>query len=78
MSNTKTISLDEAVEAARELPAETQAALASELMERVEDYQTPGLTPEQQKIVKERLAMPREHVSREDFLAMLRRYNPAL
>ncbi len=37
MSNTKTVTLDEAIKAARKLPKDTQTALASELMEHVED-----------------------------------------
>jgi len=78
MSNAKTISLDEAVKAARRLPADTQTALASELMERVEDVSTPDRPSERQALIKDRLAKPLEAISRDEFLAMLRQYNPAL
>jgi hypothetical protein len=76
-STTKS-TLEDALKAAKVLPEEMQFELAEELVALVEDYQTPGLTPEQKKVVKERLSMPRTHILREDFLAMLRRYNPTL
>jgi len=78
MNNAKTISLDEAVNAARRLPAETQAALASELMERVEDVSTPDRPNDRQALIKDRLANPLKAVSRDEFMTMLRQYNPAL
>ena len=78
MSNAKTITLDEAIAAVQTLPEEAQAALAEELVALVEDYRSPGLTDAQREIVKGRLAQPRKHVARGDFLAMLRRYNPTL
>ena len=78
MSDTKTATLDEAVAAVRQLPEDTQAAVAKELVALVEDYRTSGLTDEQREVVAKRLAEPRTHVPRPDFLAMLRRYNPAL
>lgn len=72
------MTMDEAIEAVQRLPEDAQAMLAEELVALVEDYESPGLTDEQRRIVKERLAKPRTSVSRDDFLAMLRRYNPAL
>lgn len=78
MSNSKTVTLHEAIAAVRKLPEDEQTALAEELVALVEDYQTPGLTDTQRDIVAKRLAEPRSHVPRDDFLAMLRRYNPAL
>ena len=78
MSNSKTISLDEAVKAARRLPTDTQAALASELMERVEDVSTPDRPSECQALIKDRLAKPLKAISRDEFMTMLRQYNPAL
>ena len=71
-STTKS-TLEDALKAAKVLPEEMRFELAEELVALVEDYQTLGLTPEQKKIVKERLSMPLEHILREDFLAMLRR-----
>jgi hypothetical protein len=78
MNNSKTISLDEAVKAARRLPADTQVALASELMERVEDVSTPDRPHDRQALIKDRLEKPLKAVSRDEFMAMLRQYNPAL
>ena len=78
MNNAKTISLDEAVKAVRRLPEDTQAALASELMERVEDVSTPDRPDDRQALIKDRLSKPLKVVSRDEFMAMLRQYNPAL
>jgi len=78
MNDAKTISLDEAVKAVRKLPADTQAALASELMERVEDVSTPDRPDDRQALIKDRLAKPLKAVSRDEFMAMLRQYNPVL
>lgn len=76
--NSKTVTLDKAVEAARKLPQEAQEALAKELLDRVEEFSAPERSPERQAIIRERLARPLEAVSREDVMVMLRRYNPAL
>jgi len=78
MSNAKTITLDEAVKIARGLPADTQAALANELMEQVEDLSTPDRPDDRQKIIKDRLTKPLKAISRDDFMVMLRLYNPSL
>ncbi len=78
MTNTKTVTLDEAVEAARKLPNDAQAALASELMERIEDVSTLERPSDRQKIIKDRLAKPLKAISRDELMAMLRQYNPAL
>lgn len=78
MSKNKIPTLDEAVEAVRTLPQGSQDAIVQELVAMVEDYQAPGLTDAQRDIVTKRLAEPRSHIPRDDFLAMLRRYNPAL
>jgi len=78
MSNSKTITLDEAVEAARRLPENAQAEIAAELMERVEDVSTPERPEDRQRLIKERLAKRLEAISRDELMALLRRYNPAL
>ena len=78
MSNTKTVTLDEAIQAARKLPKDTQAALASELMEHVEDLSTPDRPSERQELIKNRLARPLKAISRDQLMAMLRRYNPSV
>ena len=72
MNTTKTITLDEAIKAARELPADTQEALASELMEHVEDLSTPDRSDDRQEIIKDRLAKPLKAISRDELMAMLR------
>lgn len=78
MSKTKHITLDEAVAAARQLPADTQAELASELMEHVEDVRTPDRPTDRQARIKERVSEPLDEVSRDDLMAVLRHYNPAV
>ncbi len=78
MKNAKTITLDEAVEAAQKLPIDTQAALANELMEHVEDLSTPDRPHERQNLIKDRLAKPLKAISRDELMAMLRQYNPVL
>lgn len=78
MNKTRTTTLDDAMAAVQTLPEEAQAALAEELVALVEDYRSPGLSDAQREVVSKRLAHPRKHVARGDFLAMLRRYNPAL
>lgn len=78
MSNSKTTTLDEAIAAARKLPADTQAAVAAELMECVEDLSAPDRQQDRHDIIKERLAKPLEAISRDEFMAMLRQYNPGL
>ena len=78
MSNANTITLDEAVEAAQKLPIDAQAALANALMQHVEDLSTPARPHERQKLIKDRLAKPLKAISRDELMAMLRQYNPAL
>ena len=56
MSNSKNITLDQAAEAMRTLPKEAQAELAKELV----------------AVLAIRLATPRAHIGRNDFLATLR------
>jgi len=76
MSKSKTI--DAAIEAVRALPHEAQDAIAHEILEQIEDYRTPDRPPEIQALIEERMSKPRTAVSRDDFMAMLRKYNPAL
>jgi hypothetical protein len=76
--NTKTVTLDKAIEAARKLPQEAQEALAKELLERVEEFSAPERSPERQVVIKDRLSRPLKEVSLDDLMAMLRQYNPAL
>ena len=78
MSKNKTASLDEAVEAVRALPQGSQDAIAQELVAMVEDYAMPERPAEEQELIKQRLKGPRKAISRADFMAMLRQYNPAL
>ncbi|MCH8240660.1 MAG: hypothetical protein IIB62_11560 [Proteobacteria bacterium] len=78
MSKNKTASLDEAVEAVRALPQGSQDAIAQELVAMVEDYSMPERPAEEQELIKQRLKGPRKAISRADFMAMLRQYNPAL
>ena len=59
-------------------PKVAQTALAEVAAVRVEDDRTPGLTDTKREIAKERLAEPRRHVGRGEFLAMLRRYGPTI
>lgn len=78
MSKTKPVTLNYAVSAVRKLPADTQAAIARELMEKIEDFSTPDRPAERQAIIKERLSKPLRAISRDDLTAMLRQYNPSL
>ena len=78
MSITKTFSLEDEIAAMRTLPDQSQQDLASEIMERVDDISNSRLTDEQREIIKERMSQPREHVSRDDVHATLRKFNPAL
>ncbi len=70
MSNGKTETPNEAVAAAQRLPEVSKA----ELMERVGDVYMPDRPEDFQELIKERLAKPRTLIARDDFLAMLRRY----
>lgn len=72
------ISLDDVVKAAKKLPAETQEAVAAELMEYVEDLSIPDRPRARQAIIEERLERPLKPISRDQLMAMLRHYNPAL
>jgi hypothetical protein len=78
MSSQKTITLDDAVKAARDLPEETQEALAKTLMDQIEDFATPERSPERQTIIKERVQQQLKAISRDELMAMLRQYDPAL
>ena len=78
MSNAKTIMLEEAVKIARSLPADNQLALANELMEHVQDMSPPDRPGDRQDLIKDRLAKPLKAISCDEFMAMLRQYNPAL
>ncbi len=78
MTDQKTITLDEAVMAARELPAAAQEALAKELLDCVADYQTPDRPAQRQQIIQERLAKPLHAVSRDEVMELLRNYDPDL
>ena len=76
--NDTTFTLDAAVRAARSLPAAAQEALAHEIMQQIEDLSPPERPAEHQSIVSDRLSRPLAAVSRDDLMAMLRRYNPDL
>ncbi len=78
MNKMTNVTLEDAVEAARKLPVETQEAVAAELMEYVEDLSTPNRPSERQAIIKERIERPLKAISRDQLMAMLRQYNPAI
>ena len=78
MNKTSTPTLDEAVSVIRDLPTETQEALAHEMLERAGSISASLLSDEQQRIVKERMSRPRTHVPRADVMALFRKYNPNL
>jgi len=78
MNTRRTPTLDEAVTVVRDLPDEMQEAIAAEMLERAAGFVQSQLTDEQRAIVKERMAAPRTHVPRAEFMAMLRKYNPTL
>ena len=73
MNNQKTITLDEAVKAARELPAAAQEALAKELLDSVADFQTPDRPAARQQIIRDRLAKPLSAAPRDQVMDLLRK-----
>ena len=72
------VTLDEVVRVARSLPPAAQEAIAHELMEQIEDFAEPMRTAERQAIIKERVARPFKAAPRDEVMAILRQYNPAL
>ena len=78
MNKTSTPTLDEAVAVIRDLPTETQEALAHEMLERAGSISASLLTDEQRSIVKERMSRPRTHVPRAEVMALYRKYKPNL
>lgn len=78
MSKTDTKTLDEAVAATRELHEDVQSMVAHEVFEMIEDISVPPRSPEDQAEIKRRLTQPRQAVTRDELMAMLRQYNPAL
>ena len=70
--------LAEAVLAAAGLSEEAQELIAEEVLARVSDLSRSQLSPEQQREIKRRLALPRSYVPDVDVRALFRRYNPAL
>jgi len=78
MNEQKTVTLDDAVSAARDLPDAVQEALAREMLDRIADFQTPDRPPARQQIIQERLARPLSAISRDDLMKMLREYDPDL
>jgi uncharacterized membrane protein len=78
MHKTATVTLDEAVDAARKLPRDKQAAVAAELMEYVEALSPPDRPDDRQALIKARARQPLKAISRDDLMAMLRKYNPDL
>jgi len=75
MSKDKDVTLEEAMAAARRLPEDAQAELASELMERVEDVSTPDRPARRQAQIKERLQGQLGEVLRDEVMAVLRQYH---
>ena len=78
MNKMKIVTLDDAVLAARKLPSDAQMAVARELMEQVEDFSTPDRSADRQQAIKDRLGKPLRAISRDELMAMLRQYNPAV
>lgn len=78
MNKTGTSTLDRAVAAIRELPGEAQEAMAHIIMEHAQGFVLPTRDPEHQALVEERLSKPLKFVSRKEFLATLRRFNPSI
>lgn len=78
MRKQATVTLDEAITAARKLPRDKQAAVAAELMEYVEDLSAPDRPASRQALIKERAEAPLSAVSRDEIMALLRKYNPDL
>lgn len=70
--------LDDAVAATRELPQEVQTMVTQEVFEMIEDVTVTPRSADDQAIIKERLARPRNATSRDDFMAMLKQYNPSV
>ena len=78
MSNDVTQTLFELVETIEALPADAQTDVLAEIKSRIEYFKRSALTEEQRALVIERLAAPRKYAPRDDVLALLRRFNPAL
>lgn len=78
MNMQKNVSLDDAVRAARDLPQDAQKALAQTLMDQIEDFTTPKRSHERQTIIAQRVQSPLSAISRDELMAMLRQYNPAI
>ena len=72
------ISLQEAFQAASELPPREQKLLAEALMAMLASRHAAGLTETQRRIVQERLAKSRSHASEQEVLALLRQYDPSV
>ncbi len=70
--------LDKAVAATRELPEDVQTMVAHEVFDMIEDISVTPRSPADQDEIKKRLNQLRQAVSRDDFMAMLRQYNPFL
>ncbi len=79
MTTTKQPTLDEAIAAAKQLPEDEQAVLAQDILAEIQDGVLPSArSAEDQAIIAERMSRPRSYVSRDDLMALLRKYNPAL
>lgn len=79
MSKQQTPTLDEAVAAAKQLPENAQTVIAQEIAAMVKgDVFPPPRSEKEQAIINERMSKPRTHVSRDDFMTMLRKFHPSL
>ena len=78
MATSVTQKLADLVDTIEALPSEAQADVLAEIENRIEHLKRSALTDEQRAIVRERLAAPRQYARREDVLALLRRFYPAL
>ena len=78
MTSTVTQKLADLVDTIEALPAQAQADVLAEIESRIESLKQSSLTDEQRAVVKARLAAHRQYAGRDDVLALLRRFNPAL
>ncbi|KUO56019.1 MAG: hypothetical protein APF80_12320 [Alphaproteobacteria bacterium BRH_c36] len=79
MNTRPTPTLDEAIEAAKKLPAAEQTVIAQEILAMAkEGVLPPARSTEDQAIIAERMSRPRTYVPAEQITALLQRYNPAV
>ena len=79
MNKLKTPTLDEAVAEVKKLSEAEQTIIAGELITLArEGVLPPPRSPEDQAIIEDRMSKPRTYASREEVMAVLRKYDPAV